>query len=148
MIVRKRKKILKKILKVADYFVFLLVFPFCFFGMLFAIPWILRKRRSWIIYAKGNHKALILLPFSLKKVMNQGHELILPFQNPTMKWIGYLDPTNPADETEIKLSNDFSLIAWQMPKILRLMEEKGLAATSILFRELIAVFRITNYCVK
>lgn len=146
MIVNKRKKIIKKILKVADYFVFLLVFPFCLVGILFAIPWILRKRRIWKISAKGNNKALIILPFSLEKVMNQGHELILPFQNPSMKWIGYLDPTNPADETEIKLSNDFSLIAWQMPKILRLMEKKGLAATAILFRELIAIFRITSYC--
>ena len=99
----KIKKIITKILKTADYFLFLLVLPFCLVGLLFAIPWILKQRRIWKISAKGNNKALIILPFSLEKVRDQGYELILPFQNPSMKWIGYLDPANSLDEVEIEL---------------------------------------------
>jgi glycosyltransferase involved in cell wall biosynthesis len=148
MIVKKIKKIIFTIIRVADYAIFVLVFPFCLVGLLFAIPWILKQRRVWKISAKGNKKALIIQPFSLEKVMGQGYELILPFRNTSLKWIGYLDPVNLTDETKIDFSNDFSLMAWKMPKIISLMEKKGFCAISILFREIIAIFRVTNYCVK
>jgi glycosyltransferase involved in cell wall biosynthesis len=80
--------------------------------------------------------------------MNQGHELILPFRNPSLKWIGFLDPANSSVEKKIKFTDDFYLIAWQIPAIVRQIAEIGFGATSILFRELIAIFKITNYCVK
>jgi glycosyltransferase involved in cell wall biosynthesis len=148
MVLKRIKKIIRNILKVLDYLIFVLLFPFCLVGLLFAIPWILKQRSAWKISAKGNKKALIIQPFSLEKIMNQGHELILPFRNPSLKWIGFLDPANSSVEKKIKFTDDFYLIAWQIPAIVRQIAEIGFGATSILFRELIAIFKITNYCVK
>ncbi len=148
MVIKKIKKIIPNILKAPDYLIFVLVFPFCLVGVLFSIPWILKQRRVWKFSAKGNNKALIIQPFSLEKVMNQGHELILPFRNPSLKWIGFLDPANSSVEKKIKFADDFYLIAWQTPAMVRRFEQIGFGATAILFRELIAIFKITNYCVK
>jgi glycosyltransferase involved in cell wall biosynthesis len=148
MIFKKIKKIIFTIIRVADYAIFVLVFPFCLIGLLFAVPWILRQRSVWKVSAKGNKKALIIQPFSLEKLKNQGYELILPFRNPSLKWIGYLDPANLTDETKFDFSNDFSLMAWKMPKIIRIIEQSGFVATAIMFRELIVIFKITDYCAK
>lgn len=148
MITKKQKKIIRNILKAPDYLIFILVFPLCLIGVLFTTPWILKQRRVWKVSAKGNNKALIIQPFSLEKVMNQGPELILPFRNPSLKWIGFLDPANSSVEKKIKFTDDFHLIAWLIPAIVRRMEQIGFKATAILFRELIAIFKITNYCVK
>jgi glycosyltransferase involved in cell wall biosynthesis len=148
MFVKKIKKIISIIVKVADHSIFVLVFPFCFVGLLFAIPWILKQRSVWKISAKGNNKALIILPFSLERVMNEGPERMVPFRNPSLKWIGILDPANSSGKNEIKFTDDFYLIAWQIPRIVRLIERIGFDATSIIFRELVAIFKITNYCVK
>jgi glycosyltransferase involved in cell wall biosynthesis len=58
-----------------------------------------------------------------------------------------LDPAN-SREAGVKISDDFDLIAWQSPKLVNILEKAGFFGTSIIFRELIAVFKVTNFCVK
>jgi glycosyltransferase involved in cell wall biosynthesis len=131
--VKKMKKIIINIMIVVDHFIFLLVFPFCLIGLLFAIPWILKQRRIWQYSAKGSRKAVILREFKIEKVMKRGYELLLPYKNPNIN---------------VKISDDFDLIAWQSPKLVNILEKAGFFGTSIIFRELIAIFRVTNFCVK
>lgn len=123
------------------------VLPFCFVGLLFAIPWIFRQRRIWKSVAKGSRKALILLSVTTERVINRGYEHLLPYHNPNMNWIGVLDATNFL-ETKTKITKNLYLITWKSPKIVRFLEEIGLVATSIIFRELVGIFKITNYCLK
>ena len=148
MVAKKIKKIIFILIKIADYAIFVLLLPFGLVGLLFAVPWILKQRKIWHESAKGNKKALIIQPFSLEKVTSQGYALITPFRNPNLQWICYLDPANLTDELQVEFTNDFSLMAWKMPKMIWIMEEKGFCAISILFREIVAIFRVTNYCVK
>jgi glycosyltransferase involved in cell wall biosynthesis len=135
------------IAKYVDWFVFALVFPFCLVALLFAIPWILKQRRFWKISAKGNKKALILRGFTIEKVMNRGLDFLLPYQNSSLKWAGFLDAANDR-ETSVKIADNLYLIAWRTSKLVRIMEKTGFAGTSRLIREFVAVFKITSYCVK
>jgi len=79
--------------------------------------------------------------------MNRGYEHLLPFRNPSIKWFGFLDPAS-SQETNIKITDDFYLMTWKSPRIVDFVKKIKFGATSIIFRELIAVFRITGYCVK
>jgi glycosyltransferase involved in cell wall biosynthesis len=121
--------------------------PFCFVGLLFAIPWILKQRGIWNHDCKGSRKAVILRGFTVEKVMRRGYEHLLPFRNPSIKWIGLLDATN-SQEIKINITDDLHLITWKLPAVVRFLEKIGFAATSIVFRELAAIFKITSYCVK
>ena len=104
---KKKRKIIINTIRAIDYLIFVLVFPLCLVIFLFSIPWILKQRGIWKDSAKGNNKALIIQPFSLEKLKNQGFELILPFRNPTLKWIGFLDPANPLVEDKIEVQMIF-----------------------------------------
>jgi glycosyltransferase involved in cell wall biosynthesis len=141
------KKILKTMALVVDYITFVFLFLLCLVALLSAIPWIFKQRRIWQNSAKGNHKALFIQPFSLERVKKQGYELILPFRNPSMKWIGLLDPANSQD-ANIRFADNFELIAWKSPKIVEFLEKLKFFATSIIFRELITVLKITCFCNK
>ena len=143
----KIKKTIKNIVFVVDYCAWILLFPCCFIGPIIAIPWILTKRKIWRNSAKGNRKVLILLSVSLERIRNRGYEHLLPFRNPSINWIGILDPTNSL-ESKVKITNDLYLITLKLPKIIKLMNNSGFVVTSIIFRELIAIFRITSYCAK
>jgi hypothetical protein len=109
--VKKMKKIIINIMIVVDHFIFLLVFPFCLIGLLFAIPWILKQRRIWQYSAKGSRKAVILREFKIEKVMKRGYELLLPYKNPNINWIGFLDPAN---------SREAGVKSWKKPDFLEL----------------------------
>jgi len=144
---KKTRKIIRKIAIVPDHIIFPFVLAFCIVGLIFATPWILRQRKIWQYSAKGNKKALILRGFTIEKVIKRGSEYLLPYKNPNINWIGFLDPAN-SREAGVKISDDFDLIAWQSPKLVNILEKAGFLGTSIIFRELIAVFRVTNFCVK
>jgi len=141
------KKIITNVVRCVDYTLFVFVFPFCLVVLLFAIPWILAQRKVWRNSAKGNRKVLIILSVSLERIRNRGYEHLLPFRNPHINWICILDPANSL-KSKIKITNDLYLITLKLPKIITLIKNSRFTATSIIFRELIAVFRITNYCVK
>jgi glycosyltransferase involved in cell wall biosynthesis len=118
----------------------------CVIGFLFTIPWILMQRRIWNHSVRGSRKALILRRFTLEKLYNRGNEQLLPFRNPSIEWMALLDPAS-ASEAEIKITDDLCVITWKSPEIVRYMEMIGLVTTSIIFRELVAVFKLTSYCV-
>jgi glycosyltransferase involved in cell wall biosynthesis len=118
----------------------------CPVGLFFKIPWILKQRKIWNNSVKGSPKALILRGFTVEKIVDQGYELILPYRNPSLKWTGFLDPTN-AVQTETRITDDFYLMTWESPKIVKFMEKIKLKSTAILFRELIAIFKLISYCV-
>ena len=145
MALNKARKIIISIARVVDYPIFGFSFSVCFVGFLFTIPWILKQRRIWNQSAKGNPKALILRRFTLEKLYNRGFEQLLPFRNPSIKWMGVMDPASSL-EKEIKVTNDLYVITWKSPEIVGYLEKIGLVATSIILRELIAVYKLTGYC--
>lgn len=147
MVTKIINKIVKNILRVVDYTIFIVFFLLCSVALFFTIPWILKQRKIWNNSVKGSPKALILRGFTVKKIIEYGYELILPYRNPSLKWTGFLDPANEV-KTEIRITDDFYLITWKSPKIVKIMEKIKLKATAIFFRELIAVFRIIIYCVQ
>lgn len=144
---KESKKMIRKIVIVPDYLFLLFLSPFLLVAMIFAIPWILKQRRAWTHSVRGSSRALILRAFTLEKLINRGRESLLPFRNPSMEWVGILDPSNPV-ENEIEITNDLHVLTWKMPKIVRLMKKIRFLATSIILRELISIFKITSYCVK
>ena len=144
---KKVRKFLKNAATVPDYIIFLFVFPVLLAGLLFAIPWILNQRKTWKSSCRGNRKALILLRFTLEKMKNRGYAHLMPFQNPCLKWVGILDPTNSL-RTNVQIADDLYLMTWKSPKIIRLLENIGFAANSMLFRELFATFKTARYCVN
>jgi glycosyltransferase involved in cell wall biosynthesis len=146
-VAKKATKIAKKITMVFDYPICLVVFLFGLVGVVFAVPWILKQRRMWNESAKGNRKALILRKFNLKTIMHLGYEVLLPYRNVSMKWIGFLDPANSLKE-DIKITNDFYLISWKSPQIVRFLQKINFDATAMILRESIAVFKITRFCVR
>ena len=114
---KKSTKIFRKILLPFDYTFFAFFFLLCLVGLLFAIPWILKQRKIWNDSCRGSRKALILRGLNMAKLMKVGYELLLPYRNPNMKWIGFLDPTNSL-KTKIKIRDDLYLITWQTPRII------------------------------
>ena len=144
---KRSRKIIRKIVSVLDYIFLVSIFPFCLIGLLCAIPWISKQRAIWNNSVKGSPKALILHQFTLEKVMNRGFELLSPFRNPSIKWLGFLDPKN-FQETSIKITDDFYLMTWKSPRIVDFLEKIKFGATSIVLGELIAVFKVTSFCVK
>ena len=144
---KKGKNIFVKAAVIPDYIMLLFVLPLLLAGVLFAIPWILNQRKIWKSVCRGNPKALILRSFTLEKVLNRGYAPLLPFKNPSLKWVGILDPAN-SQQTKIQISDDLHLMTWESPKIIRLMEKNGFTANSTLFRELIAILKTARYCVK
>jgi glycosyltransferase involved in cell wall biosynthesis len=144
---KKRTKMINRIVMFFDHIIFPFVLAFFIVGLIFAIPWILKQRREWKYSAKGNGKVLILRGFTVEKVMKRGSEYLLPYRNPSIKWTGFLDPAN-SRKTSVKITDDLYLIAWQSPKLVNILEKAGFFGTSIIFRELIAVFRVTNFCIK
>lgn len=141
-------KIVNKIISVTDYSIFVFVFLCSLVYLVFKIPWILKQRNIWNSSAKGNPKALILRGFTLEKLSDRGFEHLLPFRNQSLKWMGFLDATNSSKTTTIKIADDLYLITWKKSPIVRFLEKMRLLATSTIFRELIAVFKLTSYCVK
>ena len=140
------KHFLSNIMSCIDHLLFLLVFPLCLVFSIIAIPWIWRQRSIWEKNAKGSKKALIMLPIAVEQITKKGFEHVLPLRNRSLDWIGLLDSTNTR-KTKIKITDDLHLITWKSPNILKILKKIGFAATSIAFRELIAVFKITRYCV-
>ena len=140
-------KIFKRIVIVVDYCACLFLIPVCMIGSIFGIPWILSKRRAWQDYAKGNRKVLFILPIFIERLDSRGYGHLLPFSNPHMNWTAMLDPVSTT-EVDIKLKENFHLIAWKSPKIVRFLAEKKFQGISTILRELIAVIRITSYCGK
>jgi len=144
---KKSKNMIRKIVIIPAYIFLLFFSPFCLVALIFAIPWILKKRSAWKHSVKGSYRALILRAFTVEKLINRGHESLLPFRNPSMEWIGILDPSNSV-KTEIATTNDLHILTWKMPTIVTLMKKIRFLATSIILRELISIFKITSYCVK
>ena len=144
---KKIKKILKRLAVIPDYIIFLFLIPVLLTGLLFAIPWILNQSKIWKSECRGNRKALILRRFTLEKIIKRGYAPLLSFRNPSLKWVGILDPVN-SQRTKIQIADDLHLMTWKLPKIVRLMDKKGFAANSMLFREIIAVFKTARYCVN
>ena len=60
--------------------------------------------------------------------MNFGYEMLLPYRNPSITWLGFLDPANSL-EADIKISSNLYLIAWKLPKIVWLLKKMKLTAT-------------------
>ncbi len=143
----KTKKNITVIARFLDYPVCVLVIVLCGLALLFALPWIFRQRRVWKNSAKGSPKAIILRGFTVEKVKERGYWYLLPFQNHSLKWIGIMDPVNTV-ETKIKINENFYLIARKTPKIVGIIGKLGLAATSIIFREVIGIIKVTIFCVK
>jgi glycosyltransferase involved in cell wall biosynthesis len=134
MMIKKIEKALTSIIRILDYLIFVFVFPFCLVGLLFTIPWILKQRRIWNQSAKGSRRALVLSRFTLEKVKKRGYEHLLPFQNPSLEWLGFLDPAN-ALNTRIEITNDLYLVTCKSPNIIRFLKKTGLIATSTIFRD-------------
>ncbi|MHC4215985.1 MAG: glycosyltransferase, partial [Planctomycetota bacterium] len=143
---KKKTKFIKKIAKVLDYPFCLFVILLCFVALLFAIPWILKQRRIWNRSVKGNPKALILRKFKVKTVIDLGDGMLLPYRNPSITWLGFLDASNSM-ETHVRVTDDLYLITWKSPNIIRFLKKTKFSATSIILREFIAVFKITSFCV-
>ena len=137
----------KKILRIIDYFIFAFVFLFCLASLPAITPWLLKKRRLWENSAKGSPRALILRGFTVEKQDNRGFEHLLPFRNPSLEWIGILDAANDT-QISVKITDDLYLIALQSPKLIKILEKAGFIGTYIFLRELVAIFKITSYCVK
>ena len=144
---KKSTKIFRKVLLPLDYIFFLFSFLLLLVSLLFAIPWILKQRKIWKHSGRGNRKALILRGLNITKLTKMGHELLSPYRNPCLDWIGFLDPSNVV-QTEIRIAEDLYLKTWKPPKIVSIIEKVRFKATAILFRELIAIFRISSYCVQ
>jgi glycosyltransferase involved in cell wall biosynthesis len=144
---KKATRILKIVVLVFDYPLFILVSPLCLISLLVAIPWILKQRKVWNQSVNGNPKVLILRKFKVERLKTPGYQLLMPYRNQSLKWIGFLDAANSV-RTEVRITDDLSLITFKSPKIVRFLAKTKFNATSMLLRELIAVFRITSYCVK
>lgn len=144
---QKAAKALKKIATPFDYITFLFVFFLCLVGLLFTTPWILKQRKIWNHSVKGNRKALILRSFTLEKAVNRGYEHLLSFRNPSIEWIEVLDTANSL-KTRIEIAENFYLTTWNSPNIVTIIKKTGFVATSIIFREMFAIFKLTRYCVK
>jgi glycosyltransferase involved in cell wall biosynthesis len=141
------RKILRKAAVIPDYMVFAIAIPIVLTGLLLVLPWILNQRKIWESEARGNRKVLVLRRFTLEKIKNFGYAPLLPFRNPSLKWVGILDPVN-TEQTETEITDDLHLITWKLPEIIGLMGKKGFAANSMLLRELIATYKTLRYCVK
>jgi glycosyltransferase involved in cell wall biosynthesis len=144
---KKSRKIFRNILLLLDYAFFVFFSLLCLVGFLFAVPWILKQRRTWKDSGKGSQKVLILRGMNIGKLMKMGYELLLPYRNPHMQWIGFLDSSN-SQKTEIKIRDNLCLITWQAPKIITFIEKTKFKTTSMLFRQYISIFKIASFCVK
>jgi glycosyltransferase involved in cell wall biosynthesis len=141
------KKLLQSLLRCIDYVVAILAAILCLLFFPFTLPWVLKKRKSWITSSKGNHKALIIQGFSAKELKTRGYEFLLPFCNPVMSWVGFFDPLNALDE-DIMVRDDLFVIARKLPKPIKFIKTIGLEATAIIIREVYAVYRIVDFSVK
>jgi glycosyltransferase involved in cell wall biosynthesis len=141
------RKIRKRLKLLVDYTGFVIFFLFTLVVLLFGLPWILRQRSIWLKTSKGNNRALFIQGMTIGKMSKRGYEYLLPFRNPSLRWIGFFDPANSQD-TDLAIANDAHIILRKTPKFLRWLDEIGLEATSIPLRELLAVFRTIKYCVE
>jgi len=141
------RKFLKLLAKILDHILFVLVFILGIVIILCAIPWILQQKRIWKHSVKGSRKALLLREFTPEKQKIRGYEHLLTFRNPILEWIGILDAAN-TQKTRVKITENLYLFAWKSPKVVRIMDQMGFVGTSIIIRELAAVFKITGFCVK
>jgi glycosyltransferase involved in cell wall biosynthesis len=144
---KKSKKIIRKILIVPDYIFLVFFLPCLLLGYLFSIPWILKQRGTWKSNCERSPKALILRAFTVEKLTSRGYESLLPFRNPSIKWLAFLDPANSV-ATEIEITKNLFIMTWKLPTIVRFMKKIRFLATAVIFRELIAILRIADYCVK
>ena len=147
MIIKHLKKIIIGAGRIIDYPILVLVFPICFLGLQFTIPWILRQRKAWATSAKGSPRALILRGLAVEKINKRGYDQFLSFQNHQLKWVGIMDPVNTL-ETKIKVKNNLFLITIKSPDIVAFIENLGLVATSTVIRELIGIIRVADFCVR
>jgi len=115
--------------------------------LLFSIPWVLKRRKRWVLTARGNHKVLIIQSFSAQEMKTRGYEFLLPFRNPVMSWIGFFDPVNSQNE-DIRVRDDLFVIARKLPNAIRFIKSIGLEGTSIIIREVYVVYKIVDVCVK
>jgi glycosyltransferase involved in cell wall biosynthesis len=145
---KKKIKIIKqKIKTVVDYIAFIIILPLCIVGSLFLLPWILKQRRIWKNTAKGNPTAAFIKAFRIEKTRKRGFAYLLPFQNPMLNRIYFLDATNSQDE-DIEIEKDCYISLRKLPSFYDYIVRKGYEVTAIIFRELFAVYTITNFCVE
>jgi len=72
---------------------------------------------------------------------------LLPFQNPTLDRIYYLDTTN-SQNADIEIKEDYYILLRKLPSFIDFIVKIGFKTTAVIFRELIAVYKITNFCVE
>jgi glycosyltransferase involved in cell wall biosynthesis len=152
MVAKKATKYINKLILLFDCIIFLLFFVSCFIGLPFVLPWILKRRQIWSDSVKGNPKALILREFNVNHIKTVegtaflANTPLLAYRNSSTRWTGFLDPVNSL-ETNIKIADDLELMTLKLPDWIQLIQKIKLDATSIIFREIFAVFKITQFCV-
>jgi glycosyltransferase involved in cell wall biosynthesis len=141
------KNFLKALLSGVDCLVAVVAVLLCYFFFILSLPWVLKKRKRWISSAKGNPKVLIVHGFNASELQIRGYEFLLPFRNHRIKWVGLFDPVNSSNE-DIRVEDDFFLIARRLPKLIKFVTLIGLKATSTIFREFYSVYKIADFCVQ
>ena len=141
------KKLLKTVQRCLDCALALPAALGCLLFFLFSLPWVFTQRRGWIQSARGNPKALIIQGFNVDKLTSRGYDFLLPFRNPSIRWIGFFDSASSQDE-DIQVAEDLFVLMRRMPTAINFMAQMGFKATATIFRECYAVYKITHYCVK
>jgi glycosyltransferase involved in cell wall biosynthesis len=140
------KKVLKTVQRCLDCMLSLPALLGCLLFFLFSLPWVFAMRRAWTQSAKGNPKALVIQGFNVDKLNTRGFNHLLPFQNPSIHWMGFFDPSNSFDQ-DIQVAEDLYVLIRRMPNAIHFMLKLGFKATATIFRECCAVYKITRYCV-
>jgi glycosyltransferase involved in cell wall biosynthesis len=141
------KKITKTVQRFFDCMLSLMAAILCLLFFLFSLPWIVKQRKAWEGSARGTPKALVIQSFTITKLKNRGYEFLLPFRNPSIRWMGFFDPTNSVDE-DIRIAEDLFILIRRMPKFIHILSKLGFKATSTIFRECYAAYKITGFCVQ
>lgn len=141
------KNLFESLLRCIDCVIAVAAVMFCFFILILSLPWILNKKKRWLSTAKGNRKVLIVHCFNVQELQRKGYEYLLPFRNHRIDWVGLFDPASSFNEN-IRVKDDFFLIARKLPQILEYITAIGLKATSTIFREFYSVFKIADFCVQ
>jgi glycosyltransferase involved in cell wall biosynthesis len=141
------KKLLKTVQRCLDCALALPATFGCLLFFLFSLPWVFAQRRAWIQSARSNPKALIIQGFNVDKLTSRGYDFLLPFRNPSIRWMGFYDSASSRDE-DIQVAENLFVLMRRMPAPIRSMAQMGFKATATIFRECHAVYKITHYCVK
>jgi glycosyltransferase involved in cell wall biosynthesis len=140
------KNVLKTVQRCLDCMLALPAVLSCLLFFLFSLPWVFAMRRAWGQSGKGHPNALIIQGFNIDKLNTRGFNYLLPFRNPSIRWMGFFDPSNSIDQ-DIQVAEDLYVLIRRMPGAIHLMVKLGFKATATIFRECCAVYKITRYCV-